>query len=128
MAGPMLAFEPPAELRDLDPGLKSAGVELLPRGDEEDVHTRFFSQPRVALLVARVGRDVLVRGKLGRIDEEACNDPVVVLPRRAEERQVPLVEGPHRRDQADLSSVGLRAEVRDRADDLHAWVASASTS
>ena len=76
-------------------------------------------------LVSRVARQVLALGELGRVDEQARDDELVLLARGAEERQVALVEGAHRRDEADLA---LARELGGRARDLHRTVASASAS
>src|SRR5207249_4153778 len=84
---------------------------------------------RVALLVAWVGGEVLVRTELGRIDEEAGDDDVVLGAGRSEEREVALVEAAHGRHQADGSlACYLAGGIGDRPDDLHERVASARMS
>jgi len=53
---------------------------------------------------------------------------VVLGAGRSKEGEVALVEGAHRRDEADGSVARLGAQVADRSDGLHTRVASASTS
>ena len=129
MAGAKLAFECPSELLDLDPRLEPGRVELLGGGCKEDVDARCFRELGVVPLVAWVGDEVLVRIELGRIDEEAGDDDVVLGAGRAEEREVALVEGAHRGYEADASVVCYQAGgIGDRPDDLHERVASARMS
>ena len=71
------------ELLDVDPGLEAGRVDLLRGGREEDVDARLLGQRRVALLVARVGSEVGRVVELGRVDEDAGDDGVALLPRRA---------------------------------------------
>src|SRR5439155_975927 len=111
--------ECPSELLDLDPCLEPGRVELLGRGCKEDVDACCLCEFRVALLVAWVGGEVLVRTELGRIDEEAGDDDVVLSAGRAEEREVALVEAAHCRHQADGSvachqaaGIGVRPSSR----------------
>ena len=75
----------------------------------------------VAVLVAGVGVQVLGGAELGGVDEEADDDDVALGSRGAHQRQVPVVEVAHRRDQP----VGARqlaeggARLGDGRDDLH---------
>src|SRR5439155_24784125 len=100
-AGTVLALQDAAELLDLDPGLEAGRVDLLERRREEDVHARVLRELRVALLVARVAREVLACAELGRIDEQADDDLLVLRTGRPEQREMPFVEGAHRRYQAN---------------------------
>ena len=97
----MLAFEDAAELLDLDPGLEAGRVHLLERRREEDVDPGLLGEARVAVLVSRIAGEVLAGDELGGVDEQARDDEVVLLARGAEEGEVALVEGAHRRDEAD---------------------------
>jgi len=125
VAGTVLALQDAAELLDLDPGLEAWRVDLLERRREENVYAGLLREPRVALLVARVALEVLAFGELGRIDEQADDDLLVLRTGCPEQREMPFVEGAHRRYQADR--IGPR-ELGCRAHDLHLAVASASTS
>src|SRR5205085_4581844 len=99
-------------------------IELLRRRYEEVVHALGRGELAVARLVARVARQILARPELGRIHEEARDDGVVLLPRGAEEAEMALVERAHRRDEArreaDRDRLHERAQLVDRACDLHA--------
>ena len=55
----------------------------------------------VALLVARVGVQVLARAELGRVDEQRHHHHVALLAGAAEQGEVTVVEGAHGRHQPD---------------------------
>src|SRR5205085_3615666 len=128
MPGAILALENPAELFDVDPGLEAGRIELAGARREQDVDAGLGGERRVALLVPRIGGEVLSFAELRRVDEEAGDHEVVFVPRRAEEREVALVERAHRRYETNAPVAWLGAQLRDRADDLHGRVASARTS
>ena len=125
VAGPVLALEQRAEPLDVDPGLEARRVDLLGRGDEEHVHARLFGELGIAILVARVALEVLALAELGRVDEQARDDGLVLAPRRLEQGEVPLVEGSHRGHEPDLP---FEPELCRAAGNPHRAVASASTS
>ena len=115
----MFSFEAAGELLDIDPGLEAGRVELGRVWSEEDVDAGFLGDLRIAFLVARVGREVLVGAELRRVDEEAGDDKVVFGPGRTEEREMALVEGAHGGYEANGSVAWLRPQVPDRPGDLH---------
>jgi pantoate--beta-alanine ligase len=82
-------------VRDLDLDLE---IRVLPTVREEDVDAGFLRKLRVTVLVARVPLEVLAGCKLRGVDEQAHDDGVVLGPGGAEEREVTLVEGAHRRN------------------------------
>ena len=59
-------------------GGEAGGVDLLGRRGEQQVHALGLGQLGVALLVARVGVQVLVRAELGRVHEQRHHDHVVL--------------------------------------------------
>src|ERR1044072_5531638 len=79
------------------------------------------SEGTVRLLVARVALQVFALAELRWVHEQARDHDLVLVARGAEEREVPLVEGAHRRDEADLA---LARKLGRRTDDPHATVAS----
>ena len=89
---------------DLDRGGGAVGVDLGDVGGEDEVDARLAGQAQVALLVARVAVEVLVRAELGRVDEEAHHDDVALGAGGAQQRDVALVEEAHRRDEADRAA------------------------
>ncbi len=75
----------------------------------------------VAILVARIAREVGVVAELRRVDEEAHDDRLVLRASRAQERQVAVVERAHRRHEPDRAGALRRelfAGLGDRPDDL----------
>ena len=99
MVGPELALEAVSELAHVDPGGIALRVHLLGGRREQDVDARLLCEPRVALLVARISAEVLGRAELRRVDEEARDDDVVLLAGGGEQREMPGVERPHRRNE-----------------------------
>ena len=63
---------------DADRGGEAVGVDLLGRRGEQQVDALGLGQLGVALLVARVGVQVLVRAELGRVHEQRDHDHVVL--------------------------------------------------
>src|ERR1700681_4201308 len=61
-------------------------------------------------LVAWVGGQISRIAELGRVHEQARHDLVALGPRRPEQRDVAIVEGTHRRNQADRRARTERAE------------------
>ena len=91
---------------------RAVGVHLLDRRHEEHVDA---SRPRatvgVALEVARVRREILVRTELGRVHEDRHDDEVRGGAGGPHERPVPFVEEAHRRHEAD-GAAAHRAPAR----------------
>ncbi len=77
----------------------------------------------VAGFVARIAREVLVRGELAGIDEDRDERALGQLASAAHQRQVPGVQRPHGRNERDLVAVVAplgddAAQIGDAADDL----------
>ena len=129
MARPRRALEPARELLDLDPGLVAGRVELVGGRGEEQVGARLVGRARVALLVARVGGEVVGGVELRRVDEQAHDEDLVLGPGGLKQREVACVEGAHRRHEAGLGRrVERLVQLGDGADDPQRAVASARTS
>src|SRR5439155_24593118 len=120
-------FEHAAESFDVDPRLVAPRIQLFGARDEQDVDAGVLRDACVALLIARVAGEVLVRSELGGIDEDARDDGVAFTTRRLQQRDVPRVQRAHRRDEADDAVAADAAQLHDRAHGLHAFVTSAST-
>ena len=80
---------------------KPSGYITARSGRVEQVAARAREQRGIAGFVARVAFEVLVRRELARIDEQAGDDETAALLRRADQREVPLVQRAHGRNQAD---------------------------
>src|SRR5207247_8732823 len=115
----MLSLEAGTQLFDLDPGLEAGRVELVCAWCEENVDADLLGEPCVAFLVARVAREILVRPELGRIDEEAGDDDIVLCASCPEEGEVAVVEGAHRGDEPEGSGRFSGTELCDRSNELH---------
>ena len=132
MPGAGVALQPGRGLLDLDPRLEAGGVHLLERRREEEVDARSGREARVARLVPRVRPEIGLVVELGRVDEERRDDRVVLGTGGPEEREMTVVEGAHRRHEADAAAAGeRRTHLVDRADRPHVastTVAAASVS
>src|SRR5207248_4156612 len=114
-------------LARIHPALEAGWVELVGRRCEHDIDALSLRDLEIAGLVARIRVEIPRLVELRGIDEERHDDAVVLLPGRAEQRDVAVVEGSHRRYQPRARG-GL--QLGDRADELHtsATVAPASVS
>src|SRR5262245_15128253 len=128
MARAEFAFEDSAEFPDLDPGLEARRIQLLGGRGEEDIDAGFFGEGGVALLFARICSEIFARPELGRVDEQAGDDDLVFLAGGAEEREMALVKGAHRRHETERRSARREVKLPDRPDDPHGRVASARRS
>jgi hypothetical protein len=121
-----VALQHPGErVGHLDGGGEALGIHLVGVGCPEQVDALECSQLRVAVLVARIGVEVLAGPELGRVDEEAHHDDVAVVTRLPHQGQMALVEVAHGGDQPDPLALAARlgeslAQLRLAADDLHA--------
>ena len=91
---------------------------------KNDVGARLPAQRLVALEIARVCRQVLVRPELGGIDEEADHDDVAVRARQSGSGRVSLVQISHGRHQPDAPALPAQSErgllhLAGSAKDLH---------
>ena len=113
-----------APRREQKVGAQAERVDLAGRRREEDVGAGLGGQRRVAGLVARVGGEVGGLVELRWVDEQRHDDLVAGRMGAADEREMALVQGAHRRDEADAAPGAARpvergAELGDRAQGLH---------
>jgi hypothetical protein len=101
VAGPVAATQLLGQALDLDPGAVPRRVDLLGRRGEDDVTAGAPELRDVALEVAGVAVEVLVRPELRRVHEDADDHSIGGDPRLPHEREVPLVKRPHRRHERD---------------------------
>jgi hypothetical protein len=114
---------------DLDPRREACRIDLGHGRNEEKVDTRLFGETRVALLVPRIAREVVVCPELGRVDEERYDYDLAFGASCTEQRQMSVVERSHRRNETDTDAEVERcAELADGAHGLHFAVTSARTS
>src|SRR5690606_29742266 len=106
--GPGAAAQSQLQLLHLDPGLKAGRIELLGRGGEDERDADGLALRHVALLVARVARQILVRTELGRVDEDARRADVGAAQPLAHEREVAFVEVAHGGNQGERLSLSLQ--------------------
>jgi hypothetical protein len=99
---PRHALEPLARPVDRDPGRVSLGVHHRDVRHPDELRSGRGELVEVARLVARVAGEVLGRRELARVDEDRDQHPVGALKRPADQREVPLVQGSHGRDEPDL--------------------------
>lgn len=76
-------------------------VDLLHRRREHQIGSRLRGQLRVARLLARIALEVGAAIELRRVHEHRHHHHVAAFPREADEREVPLVQSPHRGHQPD---------------------------
>ena len=82
--GPEAALEHLRELLDVDPGREARRVHLLRGRREDDVHARFLGAARRSRSSSRGYRaEVVAAVELGRVDEDARDDDVVLCARCA---------------------------------------------
>ena len=99
--GPGFSAQPLGDLRDVDGGDRSFRVHLLGSGGEQDIGTDLAAQDRVLFEVPGVGFEILAGSELGRVDEDAHHQGVVVLagfPHQAEVTFVEVAHGGHETD------------------------------
>ncbi len=101
MSRPRRAFKLGRDARHGDGRREAVRIDDLDRGGIEQVAAHRREQLRIARLVPGIGREILARRELGRIDEEAGDHTAGGLFRPAHQRQVALVQGAHGGDQAD---------------------------
>ncbi len=84
-------------------------IDDLGRGGIEQIAAHRGEQLGVPGLIPGIGRKVLPRRELGRIDEDAGHGPLGALAGAAHQRQVPLMQGAHGGDQGDPLALGAPA-------------------
>ena len=80
------------------------GVEARGIRKVQDVHALPGEQSRVPGFAPGIAGEILVRTELERVDEDRDDDEGRMSLREAHERQVPLMQGSHRRDEPDRLS------------------------
>ena len=108
--------------RAVPAGLHPALVWRPKLGEEQT----FPLEHRSATIGRHEDNDIVLAGPT--VSARHATVRVAFLPRRPEQRQVPLVERAHRRDEADPAGRRGYTQLRDRARDSHCAVASARTS
>ena len=108
--------------RHLDPRLEPGRVHLVGGRREDEVYAGLARELEIVSLVVRVALEVGSLRELGRVDEERHHHRVALRPCCAQEREVALVQGAHRRhdrDRAVASSGELAPHCVDRPRRLH---------
>jgi hypothetical protein len=105
---------------------ESGRIEASQAGKEQPVAARVPAKAHIAHLVAWVALEVLLRPELERVHEHGDGDPVVLLARAADQREMTFMEGAHRRDEAHghaalARAAGERAELGAAGYDPHGF-------
>ncbi len=101
VAGAMVAFEPVRRALGLDPGRESGRVQLVRCRREQEVDARGRRECRVAVEIAWIPVEIRSVAELRRVDEQARDHETALGARGAEQRGVSLVQGTHRRHEAE---------------------------
>ena len=97
--------------RDADDGRRSWGIHFFRGWQKKQVRPLLFQQHAIALLIARIAREVFGRTELSRIDEDRDDDEVgPVLPRDTNQGEVAFVKKAHGRNETNRR----RSRVADR--------------
>jgi hypothetical protein len=127
MAGPQRTAQSVGDARDGHSRELLTGIHLVLGRREDDAALRGAQLVEVALLVARIGGEILLRAELRRIDEDARHRNVAAIERALHQADMAFMQRAHRRHQPDgaarLPEAGDgTAQVRHRADDEKARV------
>ena len=121
----MRPAQPFAEPGDRNGGAKPVGIDIGRIRREHQIGARGTDQGRIGGLLARVGRKILARAELLRIDEQADDHAVGRPVGGFDQRQVPAMDRPHGWNQPDRKAA--RAPCADHGpgviggtDDFHA--------
>jgi hypothetical protein len=106
MAGSRIAFPAGGGAGHLDHRGGARRVHGLDRRHPDQVAAGGAQLRQVAILVARIAREVLGGGELQRIDEDRRGDGIRFAPRRGNEFDVPRMQCAHRRHQAKAAPSG----------------------
>src|SRR3984893_18882311 len=82
-------------------GGKPRRIPLGDLGHKDDGDARRPKHRKISRLAARIGGEILVRRELLWVDKDRRDDPVALGPSRPDQRQMALVQRPHRRYKAD---------------------------
>ena len=83
---PARAFQRLGDASDADDGRRSWGIHFFRGWQKKQVRPLLFQQHAIALLIARIAREVFGRTELTRIDEDRDDDEVgPVLPRHTDQ-------------------------------------------
>ncbi len=95
------AFEYLADLADIDERGVVRRVHRFFGRRKHDVATESPKQFHIAREIARIIAEIFLRRKLRRVDEDRGNRQITFGSCRFEQAEMPIVESPHRWDQAD---------------------------
>ena len=101
---------------------RPGAIQLIGLRREQEVHAARFRQSRVAVAVARIAREVLVRTELQRIDEQAHDDAAGALARAIDQREMPFVERAHRRHERDARAAAARSASAMRSGSMRSTI------
>ena len=121
--GTGLPFQDIPQPRHRDLGGGAVRVHFLDPGGEQQVGALRFQLGGVGGFFPRIDGEILVGAELFGIDEQGHTGARRPVQRLADQRQVPFMQGPHGRHQADRMTVtappaDMGAQVRHRADDF----------
>jgi hypothetical protein len=94
------------------PGREALRIYLVDGGGVDQVDAGRGGGALVVLAVARVTVEILAGSELGRVDEQAHDDDVALVPGGLEQRDVSGVEEAHRRDEPDRPALAARLAER----------------
>ena len=105
--------------QDLNKGRSVRRIHLLDRGMEHHAASVLLEQRAVAVKVARIGLQVLIRAELGRVDEIRRDNTVAHRNCLVYQARVTLMQVAHRRHETDrqallLPFLYLRTNLRNR--------------
>ena len=104
----------PAERRPLggNPRRETFGIELRHLGGEDEIGLFGAQGGDIGLPGARVASEILVRGELGRIDEDRDHGPAGLAAGEPEERNMAVMQGAHRGYEGDAALARSKARNR----------------
>ncbi len=124
VTGALLALESLAHASHDDARRKPRRIDLVGRRCEEQVDARLLRERGVARLVSWISGEVLGRAELQRVHERRHDDQIALGARGAQQRQMAVVERPHRWNEAHAQPRVRRrrkrpAKLGDRTDGSH---------
>ena len=100
------------------------GIHLFDRRDKHEIDTSLFKQGAIGILRPRICAQVIRVVKLGGVHENADHHRVVLPAGLLDQREVPLVKGPHSGHKPYCFAAGFKradalAKPRDSSDYFH---------
>jgi hypothetical protein len=114
---------PSGSARDLDLRREALGIKFADTRREDDVGQSLFGQlDEIAVEVAGIAVEILMRRELGRVDEDTDDDALRARPRLCNKREMPRVQRAHGRHKSDAGAFAAPVrhrgtEARDSGDD-----------